>query len=180
MKISDPLKRYKYNGFNTFLVYYLSKYPGDVTSSLSITKELAEKIFPLQNTENWRIQADDCIVFQAGMLTRAFFLDKKLIFYRIHENNGYYGKKLSSDYVYDLLIKRNALKKLALGKMEISDAFFNNTYNLIAEFKTHKQVDTNLFKLYMHVLWIEMNTGLLNKLKTSYKVYKLFQKRRAR
>lgn len=176
-EIADPLKRYRYDGFNSFLVYYMSKYPGDVTSSLSMTRKLAEKIFPIKDINGWRIQADDCIVFQAGMMSRAYFLAKKLTYYRMHSSNGYFGRNLSSDYIYNLLIRRNALKKTALDKMDISGAFFDNTYNLAAEFKTHNKIDGELFKLYLKVLWIEMDTGLLNKVITTLKLYKIFANR---
>lgn len=173
----DPLKRYKYDGFNSFLVYYMSKYPGNVTSTLSLTRDLAERIFPIEYPADWVIQADDCIVFQAGMLSKATYLDKKLSCYRMHNSNGYFGRKLGSDYIYELLIKRNALKKTALEKMHITDAYFRNTYNLISEFKTHRRVDAELLRLYLRTLWVEMDIGLINKIKTSLVLFRLYQHR---
>lgn len=172
----DKLKRYRYNGWNTFLVYYMSKYPGNITSCLSLTRKLAEQIFPLPHADQWRIQADDPIVFQASMLSRAFYLDEKLTRYRIHGDNGYYNKKLESDYFYRLLQKRNRLKDIASEKAGLSATFFNNSYNLCAEFGTHKHMDMPLLRLYFRVLWFEMDVPLLKKAESSLNLFKKYLK----
>ncbi len=174
---SDNIKRYAYDGQNLFLVYYLSKYPGNVTSTISLTRKLADKIFPLPNEQDWKIQADDEIVFQAAMMSRAKFLDKKLTYYRIHNSNGHYGKKRSCDYNYELLKKRNNLKDIALAKMGVTKTFLSNSYNLIAEFDTHRIVDDQLFGLYMNVLWYQMDLPILNKLKATIALYKKFKEK---
>jgi len=166
--IDDALKRYRCDGHNLFLVYYLSKYPGNVTSTLSISKRLADVIFPLSDENDWRIQADDAIVFQASMISRAFFLDKKLTNYRVHSNNGHYGKKRSSDYTYELLKKRNRLKKIALKKMNLPDFFLNNTYNLAMELKTHNIFSKELCGFYLRVIWYEMNISIFSKIRSSF------------
>lgn len=173
----DDFKRYRYDGNNLFLVYYLSKYPGCVTSTLSIRRSLALCIFPIEDEEGWRIQADDPIVFQAAMMGRAKYFDEKLTYYRIHNSNGHYGKKRSSDYLYDLLKKRNRLKDIALKKTGVSRTFLNNSYNLLAEFDTHKVIDKNLLNLYLNLLWFQMDLPILNRIKSSIELYKRYKKR---
>jgi len=172
---ADNIKRYAYDGQNLFLVYYMSKYPGNVTSTISLTRRLADKVFPLPNEQGWRIQADDVIVFQAAMMGRAKFLDKKLTYYRIHDTNGHYGKKRSADYMYELLQKRNALKDAALCKLGVSDTFLKNSYNLLSEFDTHRKVDRNLLNLYLSTLWFQMDLPILNRVKSTVELLKKYK-----
>jgi len=170
--MDDNIKRYKCDGHNLFLVYYLSKYPGNVTSTISIAKKLADIIFPLSDEDDWKIQADDAIVFQAGMMSRAFFLDKKLTNYRVHSNNGHYGKKRNSDYNYELLKKRNRLKKTALDKMNLPILFLMNSYNLLAEVNTHRFFSLELAKFYLLTIWFETGFSFFAKIKSSYLIIK--------
>lgn len=163
-KTSSNLKLMRYDGYALFLVYYMSKYFGNVTSSLSLTKELADKIFPLPDEARWRIQGDDPIVFQASMVSRTKFIGEKLTYYRIHGENGHYGKKRSSDYTYELLQKRNTLKDIALKKLSLTQTFLNNGYNLVSEFKTHKSIDFDLLKLYARVALVEGRFSFLKRM----------------
>ncbi|MFP4486904.1 MAG: glycosyltransferase family 2 protein [Campylobacterales bacterium] len=160
----SDIKLMRYDGYALFLVYFKSKYFGNVTSTLSLSKELANKVFPLPNEEDWKIQGDDPIVFQASMMSRSKFISEELTYYRIHSSNGHYGKKRSSDYTYELLQKRNSLKDMALKKLSLTQTFLNNGYNLVAEFKTHKSIDFELLKLYLGVTFIEADFSLLKRI----------------
>jgi len=174
---SDDLKRYPYCGHNMFLVYYMSKYPGDVCSTLSVSASLAKKIFPIEDEDGWRIQADDAIVFQAAMMAKANFLDKELTVYRLHGLNGHAGKKRSNEYIYKLLQRRSRLKDIALQKMGIGETFLKNGYNLIAEFRTHEMVDAILLRLYLKALMFEMDIPILKKIETAYELFKIYFKK---
>ncbi len=173
--IKDTIKRFRYDGQCAFLVYYMSKYPGNVTSTLSLSRALAQNIFPLPYEDEWRIQADDAIVFQAAMISRAKYLDKKLTYYRIHGTNGHYGKKRSSDYIYELLKKRNKLKEKVFERSNITKTFLQNGYNLVAEFKTHNIVDRELMMLYLKTLIFEMNIPILKKVEIAYQLLKIYK-----
>jgi glycosyltransferase involved in cell wall biosynthesis len=175
---ADTLKRYPYRGYNLFLVYYMSKYPGDVCSTLSMSRFLAQKIFPLSDEEEWRIQADDCIVFQAAMMAKSHFLDKKLTVYRLHGANGHAGKKRSDEYTYKLLQRRNRLKDITLEKMGVSRTFLDNEYNLVAEFKTHEIMGGELLRLYLKTLIFEMNIPIFKKVETAYQLLKIYKSRK--
>ncbi len=174
--IKDTLKRYKCDGHNLFLVYYMSKYPGNVTSTISLKRSLADKIFPLPNESEWKIQADDVIVFQAAMMSRAKFLDKKLTFYRIHDANGHYGQKRNSDYLYELMKKRNRLKANALNKMNLPRFFLTNPYNLLIEIKTHALFSKELALYYLKVVWFEMDITILSKILVTFQILKKLSK----
>lgn len=175
--ISD-IKLMRYDGYALFLVYFMSKYFGNVTSALSLKKSLADKIFPLPQEERWRIQGDDPIVFQASMMSRCKFIPEKLTYYRIHGANGHYGKKRDSDYTYELLQKRNSLKDIAIQKLSLTQTFLNNGYNLISEFKTHKFLDKNLLFLYLRVVFLEGTFGFLKKIELMSDLLKIYFKNR--
>lgn len=175
---SDNIKRFRYDGQCAFLVYYMSKYPGNVTSTISISRKLANDIFPLPYENEWRIQADDCIVFQASMIARARYMDRKLTYYRIHEANGHYGKKRSPDYVYELLKKRNKIKELIISKGFITKTFLHNGYNLVQEFKTHTFLDLEILKLYCRVVWFEINMPFLKKIQATIDLVKFYNNRK--
>lgn len=165
--IANKLKYFPYSGHSDFLVYYLSQYIGNICSTLSISKEVKEHIFPLPYPDEWRIQADDLIVFSSALFTKATFLDSELTYYRIHGKNGYYSKEQSNCDKYKLLKKRNKVKRKVCNDLEIVDLFFNNTYNLKAEISTYNVFDTSLAKLYFKIVWEEMNIPFLNKIKTT-------------
>lgn len=175
VKKSDTIKRYKCDGHNLFLVYYLSKYPGNVTSTISLSRKLADQIFPMPYENEWRIQADDCIVFQAAMMSRSYFLAKKITCYRVHDSNGHYGKKRSSDYIYELLKKRNKLKEVAIQKMLLPMFFFENSYNLLAEVKTHNVLSAELLKYYIRTIWLEASFTIFKKIQISFEILILYR-----
>jgi glycosyltransferase involved in cell wall biosynthesis len=68
---------------------------GAPTSCLSIHRRLAKRLFPfpLPIHEDWRIRADDCIVFGASLAgCRKFRLESSLVGYRIHGNNAWVNR----------------------------------------------------------------------------------------
>lgn len=170
--------RFPYNGYNLFLVYYISKYVGDITSTLSLSKALAMKIFPIVDEQGWRIQADDVIVFSASMLERAYFISQPLTRYRIHGTNGYYNKIIPADKKYARLKRIGAVKKRAVETLCLDEAFFHNTFNLIQEFKTHEHYDNELLKLYTRVLFLEMRIPFLKKVLAYKEVVQHYLKER--
>jgi hypothetical protein len=170
-------KQYPYNGHNLFLVYYMSKYPGDVCSTLSLSRKLADRIFPIENEADWRIQADDWIVFSAGMMAKSCYLDKRLTRYRIHGGNLYYNKPRDNDRFYKTLQNRSHIKDRTLEKMNISETFLRNAYNLLAEFQTHERVDKNLLNMYLKVLFYEMPLPFMKKIETCIGLYKTYRRK---
>jgi glycosyltransferase involved in cell wall biosynthesis len=71
-----------------------SAWIGAPTSCLSMHRSLAKKLFPLPLHEDWRIRADDCIVFGASLAGyQKFRLDHALVGYRIHGSNAWANNK---------------------------------------------------------------------------------------
>jgi len=169
---------FKYGGYNLFLVYYFTYFVGGITSSISISKKLAKKIFPIKDEDFFRIRADDVIVFSAGMLSKSYYIDKKLTYYRIHGENRYMLKKdfFNPSYKYKRDIHLYQLKKEILNKLDIEKRFFDNSYLLYLEFTTHKNIDKKLLYLYIRILFYEMNIPFINKIKTLLKLLRFYLK----
>ncbi|XPV68885.1 MAG: glycosyltransferase family 2 protein [Halarcobacter sp.] len=169
----EPI-RYPYNGQNLFLLYYISKYVGGICSTLSISKKIAEQIFPIEDEKGWRIQADDVIVYMSAMLTQSYFSTKRLTRYRIHGNNGYYNKPIPNNRKFERLKRIGTLKKKAVEILDLDEGFFKNSFNLVAEFKTHHNYDFELLKLYTRVLFQEMDIPFVKKLIAYYDIMKYY------
>ncbi len=161
---------YKCDGYNIFPVYYRLYYIGCMTATLSITKNLARIIFPLPNEENWQICSDDLIVIQSSIISKSFFLDKKLTLYRVHNNNNYHGKKFNNDFNYEHIKKKMGIIDIALKKINITQTFLSNSQNLISEFFTHKDLNKDVIFTYLKILWYEMNQPFLGKIRRTYQI----------
>ncbi len=70
--------------------YRFIPYLGLPTSAISVTRTLADKIFPLPE-EGLKISADDFLVKGASLLGNVYSTDKTLTKYRAHGDNNWYG-----------------------------------------------------------------------------------------
>lgn len=108
-------------GFGLYKAYFLKEYIGNPTSTISIKKSMLEKILPIPFEQEWRIRADDCIIWGASLSgANIYFLDFYGIKYRIHGQNNHYGKKFDTHYLFkrelsisklfDFLINKNTIR----------------------------------------------------------------------
>jgi len=68
-----------------------------------------DRIFPVPFAEDWRIRADDCLVYGADLVGASkYYLAQPLVRYRVHDDNHYYGRTWSESSKYK--------RKLALGR----------------------------------------------------------------
>ncbi len=163
---------YPYGGFNQFLVYYLSIFTGSTTSNISISKKLANNIFPIKKESFFKIRADDVIVFGASLMSEMYFIEDELTEYRIHGKNLFtcnYKKITFSEKYYRYLVI-NQVKKEFLNKLNIDKSFFENVYNLYAEFTTKHIIDKHILKIYLKILFFEINAPLIKKIDIANKL----------
>jgi glycosyltransferase involved in cell wall biosynthesis len=83
-------------GYTAICTYELAHWYGAPTSALSLRRKLALKTLDLpdHSTANWRISADNCLVFGASMLGgRKYFLPTDSVQYRIHGKNGWWSTR---------------------------------------------------------------------------------------
>jgi glycosyltransferase involved in cell wall biosynthesis len=170
---------YPYGGYNMFLVYYLTLFAGSPTSNISISKKLANKIFPIPYEKFFKIRADDAIVFISNLITEMFFINQKLTEYRIHGNNLFvckYKHNLKDKFYRDYMIHK--LKKYYLDKFNIDKRFFENPYELYLEFTTKQTYDLKILKIYLQLLFLELNTPFIKKIQIAKKIIEFYLKRK--
>lgn len=115
-------------GYSAASVFYMRRWVGDATSTLSMKRSILSKILPLPYIEEWRIRADDCLVYGASIAgSRKFFLNKPLVQYRFHGTNSIltnkydgshylYKRELSLDRLFSLIYQRMGYK-IDLGEL---------------------------------------------------------------
>ncbi len=71
--IEDNLKRYLYSGWNIFPVYFLSKYVGNITSTISITRNIGKKYFLYPMRTNGKFKPMIPLCFKLLLFPVIFF-----------------------------------------------------------------------------------------------------------
>lgn len=88
-------------GFAMFDTYFNGSYYGNSTSTIVCTTQILKRILPLPLEEDWRIRADDCIIYGTALIgAKIFHLDFKGICYRIHNSNNFCGKSFNAKYEF--------------------------------------------------------------------------------
>lgn len=88
-------------GFAIFDTYFNGTYYGNSTSTIACTTHILHRILPLMLEDEWRIRADDCIIYGAALIgAKIFHLDFKGVYYRIHNNNNHCGKTFNAKYEF--------------------------------------------------------------------------------
>ncbi len=83
-------------GFTVISTYMLMHWYGAPTSALSMRAIWARRTLalPPDMSSTWRLSADNCLVFGASVLgARKYYLRTGAVHYRIHGNNGWWGKQ---------------------------------------------------------------------------------------
>ncbi|HTL89370.1 MAG TPA: glycosyltransferase family 2 protein [Leptolyngbya sp.] len=111
-------------GYSKISTLYRRTWIGHRTSTVSMKRSILDRIFPIPYLEDWRIRADDCLVYGASIANaHKFYLNLPLVKYRVHGNNGFYGlsKAKPPEYFqqYDHAIER--LFKFWMSKFEYSE-----------------------------------------------------------
>ncbi|MUG96748.1 glycosyltransferase [Scytonema sp. UIC 10036] len=92
-KIVDAYETNRDLGISRIVTLYQKVWLGHRTSTFSMRRQVLDKIFPIPYLEDWRIRADDCLTYGSSIVgARKFYLAQPLIKYRVHGQNGYYGR----------------------------------------------------------------------------------------
>ena len=143
---------YPYEGYNLFLIYYLQIYTGHTTSNIAISKKLAEKIFPIEFEKEYKICADDYIVYAASILTTPKYVPEILSVYRLHGKNRFMCSIQKNIKKYEKKILTSKVIEKFIKKLNISSSFLMNPYHLYLEFKTHSYLDESIKLTYEYIL----------------------------
>lgn len=81
-------------GYSKIATLHRQVWIGHRTSTLTMRRTILEKFLPIPYLEDWRVRADDCIIFGASIVgARKFYLAQPLVKYRVHGNNNHYARK---------------------------------------------------------------------------------------
>jgi glycosyltransferase involved in cell wall biosynthesis len=87
-------------GYTVISTYILMHWYGAPTSALSMRAAWARRTLdlPVDMDNNWRLSADNCLVYGTSVLgARKYYLRTGAVHYRIHGNNGWWGKQTPSN-----------------------------------------------------------------------------------
>ncbi|MEH2163998.1 MAG: glycosyltransferase family 2 protein [Nostoc sp.] len=144
-------------GYSVIRTFYTGEWIGSITSTLSIRREIISKFLPIPYIEDWRVRADDCLVWGASLVgAKKFYISKPLVRYRIHQNNQFHNKKsidIDKNYEYKRFWKCNSLFNYILKKN-------NYTLPLLVAFTSLNELKTipcpNLkdFVCYLKIIFL--------------------------
>ncbi len=117
-QVSTPEQAYRFAASYRFLPYL-----GVQTSGITMTKSLANRVFPLPD-EGIRVSADVFLVKAASLYGTVYSTNHILTKYRIHGNNNWYGRKSRKEfkevkYFFSELNNFLNLKLVDLGKKPV-------------------------------------------------------------
>jgi glycosyltransferase involved in cell wall biosynthesis len=141
------------NGYSIILALEEQRFVGAPTSGNSIRRKFLNNILPIPYLDDWRVRADDCIVFGSSIIgARKFFINLPLVAYRIHGNNAFHNNSsvINSFHFYQRQIAFNRLATFLCQRMNytVSDLKRNAPY----EFKTIEKPGWELFFAYLRIM----------------------------
>ncbi len=141
-----------YYGYSVLRTWLLREWIGMPTSALSMRRWVLAKIFPYPDFADWRVRADDVLVYGASLVrAKKGYCADPLVNYRIHGANNYTGRKLDKelDYKYN----HSFLVDKLIAYYVKQQGYTNRTQRLLyQEFLTHKQPNVSLFRRYLKVV----------------------------
>jgi glycosyltransferase involved in cell wall biosynthesis len=121
-KTVNILPKKEFYGYTPVITYLNKLWIGASTSCISMRQHLLTDIIPIPFEKDWKIRADDCLVWGASLkFGYKCYLDESLVNYRIHENNSFFGKKIKNKELY--------LRNLKIEKLF---AFLYNNTNILS------------------------------------------------
>ncbi|MEH1837394.1 MAG: glycosyltransferase family 2 protein [Nostoc sp.] len=144
-------------GYSVIKTLYSGEWIGSITSTLSMRREIIRKFLPIPNIEDWRVRADDCLVWGASLVgAKKFYISKPLVMYRIHPNNQYHNKKfldIEDSYEYERFWKRNSLFNYIMQKNHFSFPLLL-AFTSLNELKTKPCPKTEDFISYLKIIFL--------------------------
>jgi glycosyltransferase involved in cell wall biosynthesis len=167
-------------GYSVLLATFADKFKhmGSVTSTLSIKREILSRIFPYPFMNEWRIQADKCLIFGASLVgARKVYFDEALVRRRIHGKNLYslgLDKKtyLTVDDIdrYKNLVRNHRFKNFVSAKMHNNEKLHKYINN---EFMTIPEPTYSITKTYIKII-LSLQIGISEKVQKMLSVYKCY------
>ncbi|AFY57854.1 glycosyl transferase [Rivularia sp. PCC 7116] len=144
-------------GYSQIKTMCVGEWIGSITSTLSMRKQTLQKILPIPHTEDWRVRADDCLIWGASLVgAKKFYMPQPSVMYRIHKNNNFYNDKsldIDISFEYKRLLKRSAMFNYIMQKNTISLPLFL-AYTSLQELKTIPCPTKKDFAIYLKIIFL--------------------------
>lgn len=138
-------------GFSVLSSLYAKEWVGTVTSAVSMRTELCNKILPVPYEGDWTTRADDCLTWGSSIFgANKFYCATPLVLYRVHNNNRFYKKKFSNDYMYKRELSINKLFSFFSNKAGVD---FNSINLVNLEYRSRNTKDIKIWLLYFKIIW---------------------------
>ncbi len=148
-------------GFSFLSTLYTKEWLGSETSTISMKREIYNKITPIPYEEDWITRADDCLIWASSMVgARKYYFNKSSVLYRVHNNNSFFKKEFSSSCEFKRAINVNKFFNYFLNIHK-----YNNILNILfLEFELREPKNLINLKLYFRIVE-QMDTSFLFKIK---------------
>lgn len=146
-------------GYSVIKTLCTSEWIGSITSTLSMRRNILSKVLPIPHTEDWRVRADDCLIWGASLVgAKKFYMSKSLVQYRIHQSNNYHNSKskaldIDKNSEYKRFWKRNSLFNYICQKNNLGLPLMF-TYTCLNELKTISCPEYKDFSLYLKIIFL--------------------------
>jgi glycosyltransferase involved in cell wall biosynthesis len=140
-------------GYSMILTLEEQWYVGSPTSGNSIRREYLSNILPCNYLGNYRIPADNCVVYGASIIgARKFFIGLPLVAYRMHGKNDSLTASFLKDRfkLYQNQIALTQLFTFLCHRMNYTQPFISR--NAPYEFKTIEHPTWELFFIYIKII----------------------------
>ena len=159
---SGVFKAYEFDldlGYSVLKTLCASEWIGSITSTISMRKNILQKVLPITHTEDWRVRADDCLVWGSSLVgAKKFYMSKPLVQYRIHQSNNYHNSKskildIDKSYEYKRFWKCQSLFNYICQNNNIKLPLML-TYTCLNELKTISCPESKDFLLYLKIVFL--------------------------
>ncbi|MEL7241323.1 MAG: glycosyltransferase family 2 protein [Cyanobacteria bacterium J06573_2] len=144
-------------GYSVIKTLCVGEWIGSITSTLSIRREVLQKVLPIPYTEDYRVRADDCLIWGSSVVgAKKFYMSRSSVMYRIHKNNNFYNDKsldINTSFEYKRLFKRSIILNYITQKNCISLPLFL-AYTSLQELKTIPCPTKKDFSIYLKIIFL--------------------------
>lgn len=166
-------------GYSIILASFVKtfKLMGNITSTLSIKRKFLAKIFPYPFMDEWRVEADRCLVFGSSLVgAKKAYCTQTLVKRRIHGKNLYSPDLDSKTYLtiedtqrYQNILRDLRFKNFISNKMQNGDLYRYITN----EFRTIPLPTYVTTKIYVDIV-LSLPINLSEKIKKILSIYKYY------
>lgn len=165
---ANLIKGIKNHGFTLFKAYFLRDWIGAPTTAISMRKDIVNKILPLDIEMDWKVRADDCLVWGSSLVgAKKYYFGGAEIKYRIHNANNFFGKSFNADYFFRRELAINRMFQIILNKNNIT----LNINLMIQEFLSQPDRNACVLKDYIKIAFM-LNVPMMHKLKAIFVLLK--------